>query len=75
MSECTGTIKGQALVFLPREYGLALSKSILREAYKVGGSSVINGKVFEAVRGGVKIFYPDGVIRFISNSWEGEMHV
>lgn len=39
------------------------------------GQSMINEKIFISVKGGVRIYYPDGVIRFFSNNWEGPMFV
>ena len=39
------------------------------------GINMINQKVFKYIKGGVRIYYPDGVIRFVSNSWEGEMFI
>ncbi len=41
----------------------------------VKGKNMINNKIFVAVENGVRIYYPDGVIRFFSNSWEGEMFI
>lgn len=61
------------LVLLPTQYGEALAKYILYGEYC--SLNKINDKVFEFTKEGVRIYYPDGVIRFISNTWEGEMFV